>query len=767
MGDGDVRPRDSMPRAAPSRTGPPRRANSTAIVLVTTKLRHPVLRPGTVGRPRLLDLLVPGKLRPVVSVVAPPGFGKTTLLAQWAERGDLAFAWVSVEEPDNDPKVLLSYIAGALNAVAPIGEEVFAALASPGSSVLGTVVPRLEAAFSAMTTPVALVLDDVHVLHNRECQAALSALADHVPPGSHLVLAGRTQPPVRLARLRAEARLTEIGPEDLVLSTAEAASLLRAAGVALGEYEVAELHRRTEGWPAALYLAALHLREGGSLPRAAVTFGGANRLVSDYLEAELLSRVSPWQRLFLTRTAVLERLSAPLCEAVLEAPGTGATLAELSRSNLLLVPLGGQDGWYRYHHLFRDMLLASLQRVEPELVPVLRRRAAHWCVQNELPQEALEYSIAAGDVATAAGLIEQLAVPARRQGRAVTLQRWFRWLDDHGKIGDYPVAAAMGALIFSWSGRPGEADRWADAAERYPDRGAAGPGDPAAAWTALLRAFMCRHGVAQMQTDARDAARRFAAEGIVTPAAVLLLGMGQILSGGPETGDATLADAVQIGEGASAHEITAAVLAERSLLAAARGHWTRADALAGQAHDMLGREGVTESYVTPLVCAAYARAVMRRGDITKTRRELVHAQRARPLLTYTMPHIAVQARIELARVHLDLADLPGARTLLREIDEVLRRRPNLGTLTGQARALRTRLPGGRGTAAPGASALTAAELRLLPLLATHLSLAEIAAELAISHNTVKSQTGSLYRKLMVTSREQAVARSRELSLLDG
>ena len=311
------------------------------------------------------------------------------------------------------------------------------------------------------------------------------------------------------------------------------------------------------------------------------------------------------------------------------------------------------------------------------------------------------------------------------------------------------------------------ADRWADAAERRPDRGTVGPGEPAGAWTALLRAFMCRHGLAQMQADARDAARRFAAAGIVTPGAVLLLGIAQILSGDPETGDATLADAVRIGEGAGAHEITAAVLAERSLLAAARGHWTRADAMAGQAHDMLGREGVTESYVTPLVCAAYARAVLRRGDITKTRRELVHAQRARPLLTYMVPHIAVQARIELAHVHLDLADLPGARTLLREIDEVLRRRPGLGTLTGQARALRTRLPGGHGPAAPGASALTAAELRLLPLLATHLSLAEIAAELGISHNTVKSQTASLYRKLMATSREQAVARSRELSLLDG
>jgi LuxR family maltose regulon positive regulatory protein len=167
------------------------------------------------------------------------------------------------------------------------------------------------------------------------------------------------------------------------------------------------------------------------------------------------------------------------------------------------------------------------------------------------------------------------------------------------------------------------------------------------------------------------------------------------------------------------------------------------------------------------VCAVQARVALHRGNVTAAREELVSAQRLRPLLTYAEPPLAVQTRIELIRVHLALGDLAGARTLMREIDEVLRRRPGLGTLTGQARALRMRLPGGRGPAAPGASALTAAELRLLPLLATPLSLAEIAAELAISHNTVKSQTASLYRKLMATSREQAVARSRELSLLDG
>jgi LuxR family maltose regulon positive regulatory protein len=190
-----------------------------------------------------------------------------------------------------------------------------------------------------MTSPVALVLDDVHALHNSECRAALSVLADHVPAGSRLALAGRAEPPLRIARLRAEGRLLEIGPAELSLTSDEASSLLRNVDLTLGEDEVAELHRRTEGWPAGLYLAALYLREGGPLANAAVSFGGGDRLVSQYMESEFLARISPRQRVFLTRTAVLERMSGPLCEAVLELSGSAVNLAELAKSNMLLVPL--------------------------------------------------------------------------------------------------------------------------------------------------------------------------------------------------------------------------------------------------------------------------------------------------------------------------------------------------------------------------------------------------------------------------------------------
>ena len=355
-------------------------------------------------------------------------------------------------------------------------------------------------------------------------------LAGHVPPGSRLALAGRAEPPLRVARLRAEGRITEIGPADLSLDRAEAASLLRAADVALGGDELAGLHRRTEGWPAGLYLAALYLREGGPLASAAVSFGGDDRLVSEYMESEFLARISRRQRVFLTRTAVLERMSGPLCEAVLEVPGSAATLAELARSNLLLVPLDRREEWYRYHHLFRDMLLAELERREPGLIPVLRRRAASWCARNGQLEEALEYSMAAGDVDTAAGLVEKLVVPAHRQGRVPTVQRWLRWLEDRGGIEGHPMAAVLAALFYALTGRPVEAERWAGVVDRWQYGDPARPGDPSTeAWAAVMRTFLCRRGAGQMRADADEAVRRFAAESFVTPAPSFLQGIARVL----------------------------------------------------------------------------------------------------------------------------------------------------------------------------------------------------------------------------------------------
>jgi LuxR family transcriptional regulator, maltose regulon positive regulatory protein len=747
--------------------GRSQRVGGSAADLIVSKLHRPLIRPGTVRRSRLLERLARGERYPIVSVAAPAGYGKTTLLSQWAEHHGKPFAWVSVDEGDNDPKILLRYVAEALDAIESIDQRVFDALASPVSSVPGSVVPRLGAAFASMAAPVVLVLDDVHVLRNSECRAALSVLADHLPGGSRLALAGRADPPLRVGRLRAEGKILEIGPHDLSLTREEASSLLREAGVALGQDEVAELHERTEGWPAGLYLAALYLREGGPLAGAAVSFGGDDRLVSDYIESEFLSRISARQREFLTRTAVLERMCGPLCETVLDMAGSAAILADLAGSNLLLVPLDRRGEWYRYHHLFRDMLLAELERQAPGLIPVLRRRAAAWCLDNGLPEEALEYSMAAGEVDEAAGLAGLLAVPAYQQGRVTTVQRWFSWLEDHGGMEGHPIVAVLAAIVSALTARPVEAERWADAVDRWQYGDPARPDDPPAeAWAAVLRALLCRRGVEQMQADADEAVRRFAAQGIVAPAPALFQGIARVLCGDLEGGDLSLQDAVGVGADASAPEVFPLALCQRALVAMARGEWDRAEALAGQARNALQQAGAEDSYAAPLICAAQARVAIHRGNAPAARQELVNAQQPRPLLTYALPHLAVQARIELARAHLALADLAAARTLMREVDDLLRRRPGLGTLAGDAGALRAQLARERGSSAPGASALTAAELRLLPMLSTHLSFPEIAQEMVLSRHTIKSQVNAIYRKLGASSRSQAVSQSRDFGLLE-
>ena len=750
------------------RDGQSRQLNGPAFDLFASKLHRPSIRPGAVRRALLIERLARGDPRPIVSVVAPPGYGKTTLLSQWAERNGQAFAWVSVEEPDNDPKVLLSYVAEALDQVEPIDGRVFDALASPGSSVPGSVVPRLSSAFSSMTSPVALVLDDVHALHNSECRAALSVLADHVPGGSRLAFAGRAEPPLRVARLRAEGRILEIGPADLSLTREEAALLLRNADLTLAEDDVAELHWRTEGWPAGLYLAALYLREGGPVASAAVSFGGDDRFVSEYVESEFLARISRQQRAFLTRTAVLERMCGPLCDAVLEVSGSAAVLADLEHSNLLLVPLDRLGQWYRYHHLFRDMLLGDLRRIEPGLTAVLQRRAAQWYESNGAPDEALEYWMQAGEVDSAARLAGTLGFPAYQRGRAATVERWFGWLADHGAMENYPPLAVLAAMLYATAGNPAGAERWADAAERAAAATSRPDGSPAIGpWLALLRALICRHGGDQMRADAEFAAATLAPGSFLRTMALLLLAAARLMAGDPDRADVLFEDAAAEGRAGGVMFGGCIALAERSLLAIAKGEWALAERHLSEARAVARGANLEDYPAVTIMYAVAARMALHQDDRPRAIAELTRAQRLRPGLTYAMPHLAVQARIELARCYLALSDAAAARTLLREIDEILLRRPALGAFVRQAEDLRADLSQARGSFALGASALTAAELRLLPMLATHLSLPEIATQMFLSRHTVKSEAISIYRKLGISSRSQAVARSRALGLLEG
>jgi len=720
-----------------------------------------------VVRPALVERLLTVSAGTVVSVVAPPGNGKTTLLAQWAQAKGDRVGWLTIDPHDNDPAVLLTYLTVALDRVASVDPETFQILASPATHIPPTVVPRLAAAMSAMTEPVDLVLDHVELLHNRQCLDALEQLAVQLSGGSQLALASRVRPRLPLGRLRSQGRLVEVGPADLAMDLREARALLEAAEVRLPAEQAAELHRRTEGWPAGLYLAALALQAadpGLDMSDAGMGFAGDDRFIVDYLNAELLSRLPAGQVSFLTRTAVLDRMCGPLCDAVLNTTGSSTALESLAGSNLLLVPLDRRREWYRYHHLFRDLLRAELERREPELIPELHRRAAAWCQANGLEETAIDHAQAAGDADQVARLVLQAMQPVWASGRVDTVLGWMQWLEREQLIERYPAVAVHGALIFALLGRATRAEQWAAAAERASPEGRLPDGSTMESYLGYLRAILCRDGVAEMRRDAR-----LAWDGLspLSPYRATMLhteALSFLLDGEPERADTLFARAFEAATEAGAPPLAAVVLSERAIIAAGRDGWAEAAALADRALELI-RGGEFDAYWTSaLVYAWAARASLYRGDLNAARDHLARAAGLRPLLTHALPVVSVQALLELARAYIALGDPDGAHAVLRQADDTLRQRPDLGVLPAQADELRTRLATMRRTGL-GASSLSAAELRLLPLLPSHLTFREIGERLFISQHTVKTQALSIYRKLGVSTRSDAVHHAQQLGLL--
>ena len=746
----------------------PRRPSDLPVEILESKLYGPTIRAGVIPRPQLLARLRAARAVPTVAVVAPAGYGKTTLLALWAEADDRPFAWLSLDPHDNDPIVLLTHLAVALDRISRLPAETFDALRSAGVSVPATLVPRLGSALSQLPHSLVLVVDDVHHLRDGASLDALVALVGHVRGTTQIALAGRGMP-VPLARQRAQGRAIEIGVESLTFTEDGARSLLRAAGIDLADEEIGRLARRTEGWAAGLYLAALS-RPGTRPSHGMAEPGGDDRLVAEYLQSELLSRLSPRDLSFLTRTSVLDRLCGAMCDAVLEESGSTAELEHLRKDNLFLVPLDGQGEWYRYHPLFRDLLQARLERTGRDHARTLLRRAADWCEADGQLETALHYAQEADDVDRFARLVILLAQPLYASGRSATLMGWFEWVDVRNAVERHPAIAAQAAYVCALTGRPAAADRWADLAERWSSRLSAGDGDGGfAMWLTSARATMCRGGVEQMRRDADDDARHLPGAGPTAdrdyPTRVLLSGVANLLLGDADTAEARLTDATELTDETLRTPLFSVILAYRALLSMGRGDWRDAEALVDRALSV-ARRGHTESHITSaIVFALAARVALHRGDLTLARAHLGEAQRLRPLLSHAIPWYAVGVLAEMAEVSIGLGDPSGARLFVRDAEGVLRRRPDLGTLGKRTDELRGRL-GTLHAAGADNSTLTSAELRVLPLLSTHLTLAGIADRLFLSRHTVKSQVWSMYRKLEVHTRGDAVARARELGLLE-
>jgi LuxR family maltose regulon positive regulatory protein len=721
----------------------------------------PPFGPGLVARPRLVERLAEARDVPLALVVAPAGYGKTTALAEWAAQDPRPFAWLALDPDDHDAARLVAAIALALDEVEPLPRGTLAALRAGGEDGLDAAVARLGTAIAGRREPFVLVLDDAHVLASDGARDVLEAIIGNLPPGSLLVVASRSEPPLPVGRLRAHRRVLEVGPRELQMTRGEAAEAL--GGLGLRPADVALLVHRTEGWPAGLYLAALSLREQPDRDRAVARFAGDDRLVADYLRDELLAGLPPEHMRFLTSTSVLAELSGPLCDAVLGRPGSGATLRDLARSSLMLVPLDRADDRYRYHGLFADMLRAELRRSEPEVEGDLHRRASAWHAARGEADRAIHHAIAAGDVDAAADLLWGVAPGWVMGGRDAVVRGWLERFAPE-EIARHPRLALAAATSDVAAGDRDRVEHWAAAAAR--GLAAAGePDDSEAAVADVLGLLAARDGLDHMRADAAAAAARLPGETAWLGVCRLLEGTARYLAGDREEARGPLEDGARHGA-VAAPLVQVLCLAQLGVLALEEDDVETAELCISRARRQVERTGLGDCPLAALVFAASALGRAQRGRVDEAQRDMREGTRLLAALADFTPWYEVEARLLLARAALRLSDVVGARTLLAEASRLVRRAPDAVVLVQWLEDGWVQADSFSSAAILGPTSLTTAELRVLRLLPTHLSFREIAGRLHVSTNTIKTQAHAVYRKLDASSRTDAVASARRLGLVD-
>ncbi len=698
--------------------------------------------------------------QPVVTVTAPAGYGKSTFLAQWAATERRPVGWVSLDRFDDDAVTLLTLLASAFVRATGADAALISDMRGHGVSALGRAAPRLALALRESPSAFVLLLDDLHELSTPACHDVLGVLLDAIQPGSQVVLASRNEQPYA-ATLRASRQILELGTDDLALDTAGARQIFAEAQVPLTAALADAVVERTEGWPVGLYLAAVIAREHED---SAAVITGDDRYVADYLYRESLSALPDEVQHFLRCTSVLDEFSAELCDEVLGEGGSQARLRELEGSNVFLVALDRHRGWFRYHPLFREFLLGELHRVDPGTVTDLHLRAAGWYEQNGSPAKAIAHLLETPERASCVRLVAEHAMATFQSGQVVTAQRWISDLGAKAVAGHPPLSVLAG-WIAVMSGQAVEADRLAAAVEL--DAFDPVPFDGSASFEssrAMLRALMCASGPEQAVRDAEFALAQEPSWSSWREQALCLAGEAELVRGDAAAATAYFsesADLARVRGNAGVHVLSDA---ECALIAMDRGRWAEGASRAASALEAVELHRIQDyAFAVPAVVAA-ARLALHEGDLKRTERELTRAMRARPVCTYAAPALATRIRLYLAKCYWALGDHVTARHLMREIDDILMHRPALGVLVFEVAALRELLSSTVAGAA-GYTPLTPAELRLLPYLQTHLSIPEIGARLFVSRNTVSTEVGSIYRKLGVSSRSEAVEWATAIGLL--
>ena len=740
-------------------------------IVLKPKLRAPVPRPEQLVRRALLELLRSSVGRKISVISASTGYGKTTLLAQWrqVEQPDLPFAWVSLDEQDNDPIRLWRHIVAALRRVLPggedFGDDVLLGMSAAGESLAGTALATLINELAKLPQRVVLVLDDYQFVTERAPHESIAFFVEHLPENVHLVVSSRTDPSLPLGRLRAMGEMTEIRTEQLAFSEEDAACLLNERmGLDMGPEDLQTLLDRTEGWPAGIYLAALSLRNKEDRHAFMASFSGSNRYVVSLLGEEVLAYLPEETRRFLLETSVLRAMTGPLCDAVTGGEGSATLLRELARSNLFVVSLDEQDEWYRYHHLFSELLLYELKSSRPDLVPTLRKRASVWLEDAGFHEGAIQQAIAADDYERVGLLIARHWYGYVTAGQTATVRRWLVALPKGMITHDAPLALVQ-AWACALSGQREESARFLRIAEKIPHEGPLPDGTASVeSGAAILRASFGFSGV----QSTLDAARR-AAElepGESSPWAALVrfaMGSGLYLSGDTSRARKPLEEALLLTED-DQRLVRVVTLSFLSSVATDEGYPEEAESLAREAGALVDRfklRGIPQASHAPI---ALGRALAERGKLHEAQEELESALSARRRLPGLSPWPTLIGLLALAQVRTARGDRAGGRAALAETRAILDDYPDAGILPEllerQERKLRTRKP----SEGQLDGELTERELDVLRLLAGELSTTQMAQSLYVSPNTVRTQIKSIYRKLGVSSRGAAVeeARSRRL-----
>ena len=587
-------------------------------------------------------------------------------------------------------------------------------------------------------------------------------LACRLPAGSCVAVASRGRLAVPLARLRGHRLLVEFAARELAMTRLEAAMLLDTAGVRLEAGQLDRLVALTEGWPVGLYLAALSIQEQGGSQEAITQFGGGDRLVVDYIRDEVLRDLAEHELAFLRRTSILRPISAPLCDAVLEARDSAAVLARLTRGDIPIEPVDRSDSRFRCNRLLAEMLHVDLIRDEPELEPVLHRRAADWHTRNGEVREALRHAVACRDGARAGPLLWSVAPGCAALGSAPAIREWLEPFSP-AEMRAHAGLALSAATYHLAEGRREEAEHWADVAALAPDH--AGDLGEMAGSLAMIRACLASGGVTRMGRDAARACAIAPLGGSWQSVGRLLRGVAHQLAGEPDRAQQPLEEGARLA-GAEVPVVAALCHAQIALLAVHTDDWEDAAAHAEQARAALAEVPVTAAGHA-LVLAVCAVTAAHRGDVFDARRDADTAFRLLETLASFVPWYMAEAQIALARAEIRLSNGDRARVLLTRAAHNQARAGDAHVLGEWLHVAWERADTLAAGASGGGPALTKAELRVLRLLPSHLSLREIGARLHVATSTVKTQALAVYRKLNVSCRSDAVARGRAAGLIDG